>query len=166
MNAIRSPETRARMSISAKAAAQAKRDAAPPRREGPRRLPLTRGDCLDGPRPCPYIECRHHMLADLPDDDMVDGHTCSLDSAVLGPMILEDVARVLGVTRERIRQIEDKAIKRLLPVMRKNGLTRDDACGFAHARNVHDEEAIDAGHDCDADQSRRWRTTAKQKAGK
>lgn len=27
----------------------------------PRVLPLTRGDCVDGPRPCPLITCRHHL---------------------------------------------------------------------------------------------------------
>lgn len=163
MNAVRSAETRAKMGAASRAAWEAKRDGAPPRREGPRRLPMTRGDCLEGPRPCPYIECRHHMLVDLPDDDMVDGHTCSLDSAALGPMILEEIAVVLGVTRERVRQIEDHAIKRLLPTMRKRGLTRDDALGFAHGRNVHDEAAIDVGGEHIQAQ---WRRDGKLKRAK
>ncbi len=24
--------------------------------------PKTRGDCIDGPRPCPWVSCRHHMI--------------------------------------------------------------------------------------------------------
>jgi hypothetical protein len=25
--------------------------------------PRTRGDCADGPRPCPFIGCRYHLLS-------------------------------------------------------------------------------------------------------
>jgi hypothetical protein len=28
----------------------------------PRSLPMTRADCEDGIRPCPYVSCRHHLL--------------------------------------------------------------------------------------------------------
>lgn len=24
-------------------------------------VPRTRGDCVDGPRPCPYVRCRYHL---------------------------------------------------------------------------------------------------------
>jgi hypothetical protein len=27
-------------------------------------LPVTRGDCVDGPRPCPWLRCRHHLDGD------------------------------------------------------------------------------------------------------
>lgn len=27
--------------------------------------PQTRADCIDGPRPCPYVGCRHHIYADV-----------------------------------------------------------------------------------------------------
>lgn len=135
-------------------------------RTAKRRLPLTRAECVDAVRPCPHVTCRHHLVTEYGDDADPNGPTCSLDEAERGGMTLEEIGDMLGVTRERIRQIEDRAIKRLLPVMRKNGLTRDDAWGFAHARNVHEEEAIDAGQDCDSDQSRRWRVAAKRKAGK
>lgn len=27
--------------------------------------PRTRGDCIDGPRPCPWVSCRQHLLIEL-----------------------------------------------------------------------------------------------------
>lgn len=26
--------------------------------------PRTRGECVDGPRPCPWVDCRHHLASD------------------------------------------------------------------------------------------------------
>lgn len=99
--------------------------------DGKRRLPLTRGDCLDGPRPCPFVSCRHHLLLDVhpntgnlqvvfPDVFDPDGtprleempETCSLDVADLGGSTLEEVGEAMNVTRERVRQIEEKVLKR------------------------------------------------------
>jgi hypothetical protein len=30
--------------------------------------PLRRADCIDGPRPCPYVSCRHHLAIDVSDE--------------------------------------------------------------------------------------------------
>ena len=27
--------------------------------------PITRADCIDGPRPCPWVSCRHHLLLEI-----------------------------------------------------------------------------------------------------
>ena len=27
--------------------------------------PVTRGDCQDGPRPCPWVSCRYHLALDV-----------------------------------------------------------------------------------------------------
>jgi hypothetical protein len=70
--------------------------------------PRTRGDCLRGPRPCPHGTCRHHHVP--PSGDAV----CVLDIvAERGPMTLQEVSEILGVTRERVRQIEVKALLKL-----------------------------------------------------
>lgn len=84
-----------------------------------RERPKTRGDCKDGPRPCPYLSCRFHLLLEVTPsgsialplvdlDDVAD--TCALDVADRGGMTLEAVGSLLGVTRERVRQIEVKVL--------------------------------------------------------
>ena len=75
-------------------------------------------------RPCPWVGCRYDLygdftkvgtyriqrygasVADLPE-------TCALDVADRGGLTLEDVGRYLGCTRERVRQIERDALRKL-----------------------------------------------------
>lgn len=79
--------------------------------------PKTRGDCVEGERPCPFVSCRHHLYLDvLPEGSMRVNfpgkeieeipETCSLDVADVGETTLERVGELLNVTSERIRQIE------------------------------------------------------------
>lgn len=72
-------------------------------------LPRTRGDCLEGganqDRPCPWTKCKWHI-------DHKDA-SCVLDVADKGGVTLEVVGNYLGVTRERIRQIEWTALRKL-----------------------------------------------------
>lgn len=88
--------------------------------------PRTRGDCIDGPRPCPWASCRHHLALDInpsmgaikvnhPDRELWElEHSCSLDVADAGDHVLEEVGELLGgVTRERARQIERAARRKL-----------------------------------------------------
>ena len=92
--------------------------------------PATRGECLTGgwnqERPCPFVSCRHHLLLDVnhkgslwlnaPIETLYDascGDTCSLDVADRGACTLEQVGSVLHVTRERVRQIEAAALKKV-----------------------------------------------------
>ena len=93
-------------------------------------------------RPCPWAACRHHLLIESErsrgglrvhpharDVDPVVAlfameHTCSLDAADEGPRTLNEVSELLGVTRERVRQIEEAALRKLgrsLPMVRLKG---------------------------------------------
>lgn len=66
--------------------------------------PKTRAACIDGPRPCPWSRCRHH----------IQGGACVLDIvAAHGPMRLEAIADTLGVTRQAVQQMETRALERL-----------------------------------------------------
>lgn len=79
--------------------------------------PKTRGDCVDGPRPCPWAGCRMSLVIDItrsgsikinsPDlelEEMVD--SCALDVADRGEQTLETIGELMNLTRERARQLE------------------------------------------------------------
>ena len=83
--------------------------------------PAHRSDCQDGPRPCPWVSCRHHLYLDVKDngsikmnfpgsdlDDLVE--TCSLDVAERDGCRLQEVAEVLNLSKERVRQVEFAAL--------------------------------------------------------
>ncbi|WP_437330342.1 sigma factor-like helix-turn-helix DNA-binding protein [Sorangium sp. So ce381] len=87
--------------------------------------PRARAECVDGPRPCPYVSCQHHLYLDVsartgaiklnfPDLEVWDmNETCALDVADRGGTTLEDVGAIMNLTRERIRQVEVKALAKL-----------------------------------------------------
>ncbi|HET9953567.1 MAG TPA: sigma factor-like helix-turn-helix DNA-binding protein [Polyangiaceae bacterium] len=87
--------------------------------------PRTRAECLEGPRPCPFVSCKHHLYIDVsprtgaiklnfPDLEVWDlGESCALDVADRGGTTLEDVGAIMNLTRERIRQVEVKALAKL-----------------------------------------------------
>jgi hypothetical protein len=105
--------------------------------------PRTREECLDGPRPCPYVSCKHHLYIDVsartgaiklnfPDLEVWDlGESCALDVADRGGTTLEDVGAIMNLTRERIRQVEVKALAKLEAL-------RD----MAHLRDYVDEGPV------------------------
>lgn len=86
--------------------------------------PRTRGECKDGSRPCPWVSCRYHLYLDVtpsgslvlnrPDlqvDELQE--SCSLDEADEGPQTLEAVGALISLTRERTRQVEADAIRKV-----------------------------------------------------
>lgn len=87
--------------------------------------PTTRAECVDGPRPCPYVSCAHHLFLDVsaktgaiklnfPDLDPDElQESCALDVADRGGVSLEEVGAIMNVTRERIRQLEVRALDRM-----------------------------------------------------
>lgn len=79
--------------------------------------PTDRNECRNDPRPCPWVGCRHHTAIDVNPDtgsfivmetDPLK-YQCSLDLADKGGMILDEIAQIMGLTRERVRQLEAEA---------------------------------------------------------
>lgn len=86
--------------------------------------PKTRAECIDGPRPCPWVGCRHHLFLDVNpkngtikfnfpslEPDELDGklESCSLDVAEDGTVSAERVGELMNVTRERVRAMMNGA---------------------------------------------------------
>jgi hypothetical protein len=86
--------------------------------------PKTRADCKDGPRPCPWVSCKHHLYLDVsangslktyrPDEDPSGLiASCALDVAERGGVNLDEVGELMNLTKERVRQIESAALAKL-----------------------------------------------------
>ena len=88
--------------------------------------PRVRAECINGPRPCPWASCRHHLAVD------VTGHgglritwpmlqigevlySCALDVTDDYPAGLtqDQVGALLNLSHERIRQIELRLQRKL-----------------------------------------------------
>lgn len=122
--------------------------------------PRTRAGCaVEGA--CPFVSCRHHLLLDVTDQgalhtigqraislrmksfqdwaenaatqvDMAK-YTCSLDVADDGEHTLDEIGKILGVTRERVRQIENRAMEKLRKSPAKMRALREAAIAARYA---------------------------------
>lgn len=112
--------------------------------------PKTRGDCANVPRPCPYVACKYSLYLDVSETgsiilnfphldpgEMPPDQSCALDLADRGAMTLEDIAVVTNLTRERIRQVELKAlIRRARPAALEMGLGPEDAAAIGARHKI------------------------------
>jgi hypothetical protein len=103
--------------------------------EGDARRPRTRGDCAEGPRPCPWVGCKYNLyldvrkdgaiafnFSDLDPDELHPEWSCALDVAERGDISLEGLGAALNVTREGARKIEEKALHHLFRHARSGAL--------------------------------------------
>jgi len=79
--------------------------------------PKTRLECIDGPRPCPWVSCRFHLYLDVnektgtirfnfPDKEVWElKETCALDLAGEKENTYDEIGQALNLTRERVRQV-------------------------------------------------------------
>lgn len=91
----------------------------------PYNRPRIRADCASVPRPCPFAGCRYNLAIEVKEGglryraggfaaDWPEGApSCALDVAAEGPRTLPEVAKVMGLARTRVIQIEREAKKKL-----------------------------------------------------
>lgn len=116
----------------------------------PYERPRTRGDCSSVPRPCPFVACKYSLYLDVSETgsivlnfphlepgEMPADRSCALDLAERGGMTLEDIAIATNLTRERIRQVELRAlIRRARPAAIAAGITAQDAAALGHRHRL------------------------------
>jgi hypothetical protein len=81
-------------------------------------------ECVDRglEAPCTHRECRYHLAhRGYWEHEVAPNRDCSLDVANEGPHTLDQVADALGVSAERVRQLEQQAFEslRLEPTLRQ-----------------------------------------------
>jgi hypothetical protein len=67
--------------------------------------PLRHSDCADGPRPCPYISCRHHLAIDLTGSGQLDSHL--MDGALRPRASAEQVEAWTSEVAEKVAEMGD-----------------------------------------------------------
>jgi predicted DNA-binding protein (UPF0251 family) len=86
--------------------------------------PRTRQDCAGGPRPCPFVSCRYHLYLEVseagniklnfPDLEVWElEHSCALDVSEAEDLEVEELGKILNVTRERVRQIVHRSLAKI-----------------------------------------------------
>ncbi len=124
--------------------------------------PRSRVECEGGPRPCPYVSCQHHLYIDVsprtgaiklnfPDLEIWQmGESCALDVADRGGTTLEDVGAIMNLTRERIRQVEVKALAKLEAIRDMDALREfvdEGPQGKRRLPRLSREELLDMGQE-------------------
>lgn len=96
-------------------------------------LPESRSECIGGPRPCPLVSCRFHLLLDVASDGRLNRardfdenaaesildalqampETCALDVADRGGSTSKEIGEMIGVRRDTVESMVSNAARRL-----------------------------------------------------
>lgn len=109
--------------------------------------PRTRGECVNGPRPCPWVSCRHHLYLEVMEGGSIRlnvptlevhemASSCSLDVADFGPQGLAEIGEMMSLTHERVRQLEVRSLINLQSAAGASDIDRTSIGDFAHAHGA------------------------------
>lgn len=96
--------------------------------------PRTRADCIDGPRPCPWVGCRYHLARDVSpagarvrvrDPGSLD-ETCALDVADRGPQSPPDIAALMGLGETMVFEALASGLRKMQEAMAAWGPEGDE----------------------------------------
>jgi hypothetical protein len=105
-------------------------------------------------RPCIFVGCRPNLYLDVTEngslkftrpelepEQMRPTRSCVLDIANQGPLTLDDVGHAIDVSRERIRQIEVKAMVQQRSGLEASGIDEDMALDFPDREQGYENAA-------------------------
>ena len=119
--------------------------------EAENRRPRTREGCKEIARPCTCVSCKFNTFLEVKDtgslsltfgaiepDQMDPTTSCVLDIIDQNPegMTLEEIGDVLHITREGIRQIEERTLTRLRDELEKEGIEFADFLNVLKTMNL------------------------------
>lgn len=127
-----------------------------------RNLPATRAECVDGPRPCVYLTCKHNLLRrsyDANEVELSDGaasSSCALDVVEMADdpdqehgVSTETVATLMGLGPWEVEVIEAQALTKIRKSLGESDLSFAEWVRMVRARTRrHGEESEgDDGND-------------------
>ncbi len=141
-----------------------------------RTKPRTRGDCESAPRPCPYVSCSMNLYLDVQKgtgsvtyhdasrepEDVPPDQSCALDVADRGGMTLEDLAHLAKLTRERMRQIESAALRKIAIRAASPGSVASDLAGSCNNPGHFEQRGQSEGSSAFSDREAKKRSVKEE----
>jgi len=109
-------------------------------------------------RPCVLVGCRQNLYLDITDngsikmtrpelepEEMLEERSCVIDVANNGPLTLDDTGHVLDVSRERIRQLEVKALQQFKQNVEAAGISGEAIHNLASGEHHMVDDTVVVG---------------------
>lgn len=100
-------------------------------------LPATRAECEKTERPCLFANCKYALPLG----------ECVLDQTLRGGMTLSEIGDVMGMSRERVRQIEASAMAKVEAAIKQQGLEGSDVFSVDVWESMHEDCGLLEDHD-------------------
>ena len=114
------------------------------------KIPTTRAECAGLPRPCPFVTCKYNLRCPtfhtrtrgrkawvaVQSPRSQEGCIADMLDKRPTPWSLEEIGDAFGLTRERVRQIEARALRRVLQAILASGFNLDAMVPVDRAERV------------------------------